>query len=428
MDKSLVDAFVFQKAKKNTDLIKNQLVPNQYPTNSRPVTEESATSRLQVGCKLGTGRSKVGHKSDTTQPIADNYPTNTQPVTDPEPSTQPVADFEPTCNQHTNINISDPIWNITDIQSIILGHLVLNKSKLIQRKQLIHSTGVTEASVKKALRVLHLERFITKPVRWKNYGSVYDIHTDICNRFMELRWPKIINKYGNPPKIKNDQDKPSSNQPVTDVKPTSNQHEITDLEPTSLSSSRFLNKNTSTKEKIEQVLQDHPELGYWRQKNITPKQIQNWLKISQCTLEVMVLYLSYCAFDMVDNKKEKDIKKTVFDYFFRIIERAGHYPEPQNYKSHQQKKIEDMEKVISEKEAETKKLEELRQKTWKVEQDLEFQKMMSDPECDLYKECFKRLNKFAQQQLKGKNFERSMKGAYEKLIEEREEAEYQKTI
>jgi hypothetical protein len=97
---------------------------------------------------------------------------------------------------------------------------------------------------------------------------------------MELRWPKIINKYGNPPKIKSDQDKPSSNQPVTDVKPTSNQHKITDLEPTSLSSSRFLNKNTSTKEKIEQVLQDHPELGYWRQKNITPKQIQNWLKIS----------------------------------------------------------------------------------------------------------------------------------------------------
>jgi len=406
---SLVDSFVFQKAKENTDLIKNQ--SNIEPSLVGQVSDKSPTLNQQMSDKSPT----------TNQHLTNEQPSNKHKPTE----SQPKTDITPTFNHYEKINISDPIWNLTDRQSIILGHLILNKSRIIQRKKLINATAITEASVKNSIKILHMERFITKPVRWKNKGSVYDIYPDICKRFIELRWPEIIEKYGNPPKLKKEQnDNPTSNQQTTNNKPTINQHKIADSEPTPLSSSRFLNKKSSTKTKIndiETMLKDHPELGYWRQKKLTPKQILNWLRITQCNFETMVLYLSYCAFDMVDNEKEKNIKKTVFDYFFRIIERAGHYPEPQNYKSHEQKQIEDMEKLIAKKEATAKRMKELRNNQIKAEQDIKFQEMLNNPESDLYKKCFNNLSKFGKNfsRTGGKTFESAMRNSYNALLEEK---------
>ncbi|KPA10710.1 hypothetical protein MHK_009085, partial [Candidatus Magnetomorum sp. HK-1] len=311
---SLVDSFVFQKAKQNTDLIKNQ--GNIESSFVGQLSEKSPTFNRQMSDNSQT----------TNQPL-----TNEQPSKNYEPTeNQHISDLIPTFDHYEKINISDPIWNLTERQSIILGHLILNKTRIIQRKKLISATAITEASVKNSIKILHMERFITKPVRWKNKGSVYDIYPDICKRFIELRWPEIIKQFGNPPKLKQEQnDNPTINQQSTDNKLTINQNKITDSEPTPLSSSRFLNKNSSSKIKItdiEVIIESHPELGYWRQKKLTPKQFLNWLRITQCKIETMILYLSYCAFDMVNNEKEKNIKKTVFDYFFRIIEKAGHYP------------------------------------------------------------------------------------------------------
>ena len=421
---SLVDSFVFQKAKQNTDLIQQDNIEPSY------VGQLSENSLTFVG--------QLSENSPTfDRQLSDNCRSKDHPLTDLKPSinnkptlTQHVTDLNPTFDQHQRINISDPIWNLTDRQAIILGYLIFNKSKIIQRKKLIHETGITEASVKNSLKVLHIERFITKPVRWKNKGSVYEIYVDICKRFIELRWPEIISKYGDPPKLKNEQneqnEQPTINQQLTNNKPTIDQKKITDYEPSSLSSSRFLNKNpSSTKPKIDEIetiLKNHPELGYWRQKNLTPKQILNWLKIAQCKLEVMILYLSYCAFDMIDNKNEKNIKKTVFDYFFRIIERSGHYPKPQNYKSHQQKQIEDMEKLVTEKEATAKRMKELREKQINAEKDIKFQEMFNNPESDLYKECFDSLNTFGKNssRIGGKTFESVMKNAYNELLKKKE--------
>jgi len=179
------------------------------------------------------------------------------------------------------------------------------------------------------------------------------------------------------------------------------------------------NFESSEISKIENILQTHPELGYWRQLKLTPKQVQTWLRTAKCNLDIMIQYLKFFAFDMLDNEKEKQIKNP-YAYFFRVIEKSGHYPKPTSYKSHQQKQIEDMEKMLAEKEKESKRIEELRQQNWKADQELNFQKMMSNPESDLYKKCFSKLNTFAKK-LSGMGFEKSMKGAYMDLLEKDDE-------
>lgn len=254
---------------------------------------------------------------------------------------------------------------------------------------LVEETGIKYPTVRKSLNSLKSNKIIKLEYSYSTREHYYEINTSIhvkgpqSNRFLA---PK-------------------------------EQVSSTKLAP-SLSSSRFNNENKSTtKEKIleiENILQTHSELGYWRELKLTAKQCYNWLKTADCNLDLMIKYLSYCAFDIVNEKKKI---RNPYNYFFRVIEKSGQYPKPNSYKSHQEKKIEDMEKIIAEQEAEAKKLETLRQKKWHVEKELKFQKMMDDPESSLYKNCFSRLNNFSKT-LKGSLLEKSMRGVYEELIEE----------
>jgi hypothetical protein len=62
--------------------------------------------------------------------------------------------------------------------------------------------------------------------------------------------------------------------------------------------------------------------------------------------------------------------------------------------------LEDIQKMIN----------DLRERKAKVELDIEFEKMMADPECQLYKDCYGTLNQF---QKRGKTFEEAMRRAFE---------------
>jgi len=389
---SLVDSFVFKQAKQNTDLI-NNLNSNDQKDNIDFINTDLINKKDNTDLINKKNNTDLINKKDNTDLINNSNDNNKNTDLIYSNDNKPPLIL----NQYSfNINISDPIWNLTDRQAIILGYLILNQSKLFQRKNLIQATSISEACIKHSLKILHTERFITKPIRWKNNGSVYDLYQDVCKRFIDVRWPEILKKYGDPPKI------------VIKSNSTKDQND----------DNKTLIKSNSTNIKlseIETMLESHPELGYWRQLKLTAKQVQSWLRITCCNLDVMAKYLSYCAFDMIDNEKQKSLKKTPFDYFFRVIENSGQYPKPNSYKSYQQKQIEDMEILIAEKEAEAKKIEELRQKQWKIENDLEFQKMMNDPECELYKKCFDNLNSFSKT-LKGIGFEKSMRVSYEKII------------
>ena len=82
-----------------------------------------------------------------------------------------------------------------------------------------------------------------------------------------------------------------------------------------------------------------------------------------------------------------------------------------------------MEKVIAEKNAEAKRLEELREQERKAEQNLKFQEMFNNPESDLYKECYNSLNEFGKRcsRIGGRTFEAAMKKAYSDLLKKNEE-------
>lgn len=201
------------------------------------------------------------------------------------------------------------------------------------------------------------------------------------------------------------------------------------------SSSSFLNnKTTTTKgefhkgtmselEAIARVLATHPELGYWRQKKLTPQQVQKWMELTGASLESMVQSLCHCRFEMVemDLEQQREIKN-VFNWFYRIIERAGFYPRPKDYQSFEERQLEIEKKLLAEKQARAQALAEVRRQKLEAEREIAFQEMLADPTSELYQTCFSRLNKFTQQTKLTSLFERSMRDVFLQVLEEREQA------
>lgn len=204
------------------------------------------------------------------------------------------------------------------------------------------------------------------------------------------------------------------------------------------SSSSFLNnKTTTTKvgdhkdtnsriEEIAKVLATHPELGYWRQKNLSPKQVEQWMELTGASLESMVQSLCHCRFEMVDlNLEEVKNVKNVCNWFYRVIERIGYYPRPKGYRSYLEKQLEIEQKLLAEKQERLKALEELQRQKLELERELAFREMLADPQGELYQECYRRINNFAKQTKLTYIFERAMREAFHQIMDEREEQLFQ---
>jgi hypothetical protein len=116
---------------------------------------------------------------------------------------------------------------------------------------------------------------------------------------------------------------------------------------------------------------------------------------------------------MVDmNLEESKPIENVFNWFFRIIERTGHYPKPKGYKSFEEKQIEQERKTIEEKEKRIQELRELSRKKYEQEQEEKFWEMMNDADGDLYKQCHAKLNLFEKNLKGGPVFEKSMRKVF----------------
>jgi len=207
------------------------------------------------------------------------------------------------------------------------------------------------------------------------------------------------------------------------------------------SSSSLLNKKTTTTkvenhkdtnsrtEAIARVLATHPELGYWRQKNLSPKQVEQWMELTGASLESMIQSLCHCRFEMVDMDLErlKNVNN-VFNWFYRVIERIGYYPTPKGYKSFQEKQLELEQKLLAEKQERLKALEEIQRQRREVERELTFREMLADPTSELYQECFRRLNNYAKQTKLSSIFERAMREAFHQVLDEREAQLFQEMV
>lgn len=167
------------------------------------------------------------------------------------------------------------------------------------------------------------------------------------------------------------------------------------------SSSSSLNEKPTTGKndvfrKISEALQKDPELGYWRQKELKPKQVVNeWIPKSGMSAAEMIESLKHCRFEMVDlGVEESRPVENVFNYFFRVIEKTGYYPKPKGYKSFEEKRIEREQERAKQLREEAERLEAARNERLEAETKIEFEKMMQDPESELYKACYAELNQY----------------------------------
>jgi hypothetical protein len=193
-----------------------------------------------------------------------------------------------------------------------------------------------------------------------------------------------------------------------------------------ISSSSLINK-TTTKNEIEKILTENPELGYWRQKGLTKKQIEEWMKVAGCDLESIIKYLGYCRFEMVDLgvEESKPVNK-VHDWFFRIIEKAGHYPKPKGYRSYEEKEIERRKNIFEEKQNHLSELQELREREMVIERDIQFEEMLQNPKSELHKRIFGMLNDYSRKlKPNTKGYIRSMRIAFDEYIDKKEQKKFE---
>jgi hypothetical protein len=363
----LIDSFVFRKAKINTDKIRKKTDNNRLTCNETM----SVTGRLQVG------------------DITDIGPTCNRPVTE---------------TSRIDNNIDNPCYFISDRTAIILGNLILKEKNLFQRNQIAKQTGINVATVRQCIRMLVKYQFITKPERFRNHGSTYKLHSGICDQFMTLRWTEIINKYGDKPHINNLS--PTCNRPVTELSSTCEESNF-------LYSSSTYNK---TNTEIESIINTQPELAYWREKGLTKKMVLHWVERTGCSFEVIIRSLKYCKFELVDKGLEESKPvKSVFNWFFRVLEKTGGYPKPKGYKSFLQKQVETEREIMAEREKQANELKEIFERKKKAEQDTKFWAMMNEPEGETYKKTFAKLSPFEQKLKSGQAFHAAMQGAFEQM-------------
>jgi hypothetical protein len=94
---------------------------------------------------------------------------------------------------------TDPVWGLTDRQSILLWHLIHRERHMFELAELAEVTGMPYGTIRTCLRALVAEHFITKPERWKNKGAVYSLIPDICNRFVQYCGTEILKRFGENP-------------------------------------------------------------------------------------------------------------------------------------------------------------------------------------------------------------------------------------
>lgn len=161
------------------------------------------------------------------------------------------------------------------------------------------------------------------------------------------------------------------------------------------SSSSSFNKITTTAEVLKKIETD-PELGYWRHRQLTAKQIINWSKEFQISIDSVIESLRHCRFDLVDNELEQ--KKSIgqpFDWFYKRLVSVGIYQQPPGYKSHQDKEIERNKERIDKLKRQAAELKKLREEEALAMVELEFEQMMQQPESEMYKKCFENIAPYA---------------------------------
>jgi len=184
----------------------------------------------------------------------------------------------------------------------------------------------------------------------------------------------------------------------------------------SLYSSSSSNIKTTTE--LRNVFLSDPELGYWRDINLKPQQIQKWMDEIQISIEDVIESLKHCRFDLIDNGllESKPVRDPL-SWVYKRLKQYGYYHAPKGYISFEDKALKRAKERLKKKQERARELAAIREAELEAERQIEFEKMMNDTECELYQACYEKLNNI-EKKLKNKGFVRCMRKAFDKLVEE----------
>jgi len=175
-------------------------------------------------------------------------------------------------------------------------------------------------------------------------------------------------------------------------------------------------------EKCADPFMARPEMGYWREKGLTEKQISTWVEMTGIKREILLQCLDHCRFEMVElgmeaSKPVRDVRA----YFYRVIDKAGYYPSAKEYKPFEEIQLDREKAIIAEREGRLTELREIQEKKKAQELEIRFLEMMSDPKCELYKQCWNHVNAFEKKK-GGGTLERAMQLALGEIMEQAEDS------
>jgi hypothetical protein len=272
------------------------------------------------------------------------------------------------------------------------------------------SPRMTTPNVRNRIKSLIKKGYIGKPYSINdgiNQGSSCSVNLEKC---VPLFGASGLNETGRQVDRSTDQVVDRSTDQVVD--------RSTDRQATSYSSSSLL-KNTTTEAPLD--LSD-PYLVFWVEKGLTAKKIQLWMNEFSLSSSLLLDFLKWAKFDLVDNDKAKSVKQDDFQAWFYGALKKGGYSKPANYKSHHQILIEQEAQELERMKAELKTLSELRKEKRRLTLEIEFERMMADPEGDLYKRCFEHFPSIQKTRYRspskqvGPSFEKEMKWSLEKIM------------
>jgi DNA-binding Lrp family transcriptional regulator len=181
------------------------------------------------------------------------------------------------------------------------------------------------------------------------------------------------------------------------------------------SSSSFLNnKEPLLLREIEEYFDYHPDLLFWTDNHLTPQDVLKWLQEFDLTLEDMILYLSRCAFHIL-NDEALVLRKSPIDYFYGCIKKNEAYRIPKGYLTLEERRLADLKKQVEEKERIAKELIDLENRDKEATLQSRYVEMMANENGELYQRCFKEIPGIFKDDRTREGFKVAMKEALKKV-------------
>ncbi len=277
-------------------------------------------------------------------------------------------------------------------QGMILLFLYEQGNGLTNMDIVVAETGIAYGTARKAIDVLVSEGYIISKSQHNGHafrGFEYTLNNHLCSLYVA--------------RIKEEQPdgQPSWQSFSQPIKQPGGLATRQANKQTTVSFSSRINNPTTT----EYPLAD-PELGYWKGKGLTSRQVEKWAEEFSMDVELVLQSLKHCRYEMVvlNLEEEKNIENAM-NWFYKVMQRSGFYARPKEYKSMAEIRAEEMERTARD-------MVEARERQAAAEFELEFQRILDDPGSDEYQQLFDQLSDF-EKQLKGKVFEMGLKRVFQ---------------